>query len=132
MINLSMKPTSVFLILLSFFLTGCELTNFDFKGNLTDGFCLISGDEVVLNHIKTIQPQPWNSWKSDWLTLIRGNETKTITITYNDFDAVPPGNYKATFVYPGLAYQVKKDEIDREDGRIWLGSIETVKDVVIE
>lgn len=91
----------------------------------------IKGLKYYTHHIKSVQPQPWNGWESDWLSLIRGNETKTFTLTYTDFDAVPPGNFKATFQYPGLAYQVNKEDLDQENGRIWLGSADAVKDIVI-
>jgi hypothetical protein len=92
----------------------------------------IKGQKYYTHRIKSIQPQPWNSWKTDWLTLIRGNETKTINITYTDFDTVPPGNFKATFQYPGLFYQIKKEDLDQEDGRIWLGSVDMIKEITVK
>lgn len=89
------------------------------------------GHKSYTHHTEAIQPQPWNSWKSDWLSIIYGNDSKTMTITYDNFDGVGPGQYKATFVYPGLAYQVKKDEITQGNGRIWLGSIDMIKEISI-
>lgn len=82
--------------------------------------------------IETVQPEPWNSWKKDWLSIINGNESKTITITYNNFEEVVPGRYKATFEYPGLSYQVDKKDILQDNGQIWLGKLNMIKEITIE
>jgi hypothetical protein len=53
-------------------------------------------------------------------------------LTYNDFENVTPGTYKATFGFPGLSYQVSKDELQQNDARIWLGELNLAKDIIIE
>jgi hypothetical protein len=78
------------------------------------------------------QPEPWNSWSIDWLSIINGNESKTITINYNNFEQVPTGEYKATFEFPGLRYQVEKDELVQNNGQIWLGEINMIKVITID
>ena len=78
------------------------------------------------------QPEPWNSWSSDWLSIINGNESKVITINYDSFEQVPSGEYNATFEFPGLSYQVGKNELVQENGKIWLGEINMIKDIKIE
>jgi len=81
---------------------------------------------------EVIQPVPWNSWKKEWLSLINQNESKTITITYNNFEVVTPGRYKATFAYPGLSYQVEKKDLLQDNGQIWLGNLNMIKEITIE
>lgn len=68
-------------------------------------------------------PEPWDSWKVDWLSVINENETKTVSLIYNDFDIMPSGEYTASFSYPGLTYQIKKEELQQNSGRIWLGQL---------
>lgn len=34
-----------------------------------------------------------------------------------------PGGYRASFVYPGLSYQVGFDELFQDGARVWLGEI---------
>jgi len=34
-----------------------------------------------------------------------------------------PGEYKASFEYPGLSYQVGLDELFQDGARVWLGEI---------
>lgn len=78
------------------------------------------------------QPEPWDAWKIEWLSIIKSHETKNITLTYTNFENLPPGTYKATFEFPGLGYQVSKNEHQQKDGRIWLGGLSVVKDIVLE
>jgi hypothetical protein len=77
-------------------------------------------------------PEPWDSWSQDWLSLIMSNESIIISITYNCFEPVPKGNYRAYFTFPGLTYQVAKSEIQQNQGRIWLGELDLEKDVSIK
>jgi len=79
-----------------------------------------------------IQPVPWNSWKKEWLSIINKNESKTIIITYDNFEVVTSGRYKATFEYPGLCYQVDKKDLRQDNGQIWLGNLNMIKEITIE
>ena len=88
--------------------------------------------ESYTHETEHIQPDPWNSWNIDWLSIINGNESKTITIHYDNFEQVPSGAYKATFEFPGLRFQVEKDELVQNNGQIWLGEINMIKDITIE
>lgn len=88
--------------------------------------------ETYTHKIETISAEPWNSWKKDWLSIINGNKSKTITISYNNFEEVVSGEYKATFEYPGLSFQVDKKDIVQDDGQIWLGEINMIEDITIE
>jgi hypothetical protein len=82
------------------------------------------------NHVQHIAPEPWDSWKMDWLSLIRSGESKTIWINYTNFDPVPAGQYKLQFSFPGLS-RVEKSELVQRKGRIWLGSLDLSQDIQI-
>ncbi|MFN8256312.1 MAG: hypothetical protein U0W24_11515 [Bacteroidales bacterium] len=71
------------------------------------------------NNIETESPQPANTWKMEWITLIKSNETKTFTIHYDNFDALAPGQYEARFNFFGL--NVDMDYLELPEGRIWQG-----------
>lgn len=88
--------------------------------------------ETYTHKVQHTQPEPWNSWKKEWLSIINGHESKTITIIYDTFVEVPHGQYKATFQYPGLTYQVEKEDVKQANGQIWLGKLDMIKDVTIE
>ena len=88
--------------------------------------------ESFTHKIEIIHPEPWGTWEKDWLSLIRSNESKTITIRYDSFEIVTTGQYKATFTFPGLGGQVEKEDIQQDGGRIWLGKLDISKNVMIE
>jgi len=74
--------------------------------------------------LSVVEPDPWNSWKKEWLSVIRSGESKQFTITYNQFDSMPAGSYQASFYFPGLSfYQVEQKNLVQSDGRIWLGQV---------
>lgn len=88
--------------------------------------------KAFTHKMEVVQPEPWNAWKKDWLSIIKSNETKIITLTYNSFEIVTPGEYKATFEFPGLSHQVNKDDLQQNDGKIWLGNLDLIKDIIID
>lgn len=79
-----------------------------------------------------ISPEPWNSWKKVWLSVIEGNKSKIITIIYDNFDDIPNGEYRASFEFPGLSSQVDKEDINQIHGQIWLGDLNVTKEITIE
>ena len=88
--------------------------------------------ETYTHKIEPVSADPWNTWKKDWLSTIKGNDSKKITITYDHFENVPAGQYKATFEFPGLSFQVHKKEIVQDNGQIWLGNLAMGKEISIE
>ncbi len=84
------------------------------------------------NKSTTVPPAPGTTWREDWLSIINGNESKNITIIYDNFEDVPKGQYKATFEFPGLSSQVDKEDIQQDNGRIWLGKLNMMKEIAIE
>lgn len=82
------------------------------------------------NHVQHVQPDTWDSWQMDWLSLIRSHEKKTIWIHYTNFDPVSSGSYQLSFRLPGLSH-VDKAELVQRNGRIWLGGLDLSKEIQI-
>jgi hypothetical protein len=79
------------------------------------------------------KPEPWNTWKMEWLSLIKAKESKNITIRYNSFDSITKGDYFVNFEYPGLKFQVEnKEDLVQDSGLVWLGEINMGKEIIIE
>ena len=79
------------------------------------------------NNVQHIQPVPSNSWNKEWLSVIEKQSEKTIWIAYDNFEPVPAGQYKLNFRFPGLA-NVKKEDLNQQNGRIWLGELDLSRD----
>lgn len=80
-------------------------------------------NEVFSGTIPLQKPEPWNSWKADWLSLLKSGDSISFTINYPVDAPISPGEYNLLFEFPGLAYQVSKDQLFKDDYRIWLGDI---------
>ena len=92
-----------------------------------------SNNNSYTNQETVTRPEPWNSWNKEWLSLIKSGERKKISLVYNNFEKMLPGNYRASFSFPGLTNQIKQKELLQQDsGRIWLGQLFVTKDVVID
>jgi hypothetical protein len=100
--------------------TGPELFHY-----FTNGLHLRDRDhnEVFESNIVHRKPEPWNSWKPEWLSVLRSGDSVSFTINYTIDKSIEPGEYNLLFEFPGLAYQVSKDQLLQDKGRIWLGDI---------
>lgn len=98
----------------------------------TNGLSLWSPSQMKRyeNHVQHIQPDPWDSWDMNWLSVIRSGETKIFRINYTNFDPVPAGQYKLQFSFPGLSH-VERSELVQRNGRIWLGELDLSQDIQI-
>jgi hypothetical protein len=88
--------------------------------------------EVFSSNIQHQAPDPWNSWKIDWLSELKSGDSKEYTINYSINNPLNPGEYDTTFEFPGLAYQVTKDQLYQGNSRIWLGDISLNKRLTIQ
>ncbi|MGW8315164.1 MAG: hypothetical protein ACWGNV_06155 [Bacteroidales bacterium] len=79
---------------------------------------------------EVISPEPWDSWDLNWLDLLKAHSSRSYTITYQDFDDIPPGTYDTYFRFPGL-YHAAQKEIGLSQGRIWLGEISTGSETTV-
>lgn len=83
----------------------------------------------LINHqgyhanVVSTQPDPWDSWKKEWLSLIKSKETKKFSINYPNFDSVPTGKYKASFNFPGLTNGLHNEDLQQSNGRLWIGNL---------
>ena len=80
-------------------------------------------NEVFTGNIVSEPPSPWNSWNADWLSELPSGESKQFTVVYTMNSSINPGEYIASFNYPGLSFQVAKDQLFQGTNRIWLGDI---------
>lgn len=95
----------------------------------TNGLYLLNRESGLLApQVEVKSPEPWDSWDTGWFDLVNTHTSRTYTITYEQFDEVPPGQYDVYFRFPGLAH-VEQNEIERSLGRIWLGEIFYSSDV---
>lgn len=79
--------------------------------------------ESYTSLVEHVQPDPWDGWDLDWMSLLEGGESVNITLEYTSFETVPPGDYQVLFQLPGLQNQVERDQLDQAHGRIWLGKL---------
>jgi len=83
----------------------------------------LSHNEVFSGTIQHQTPDPWNSWKTEWLSELKSGDSKEFTILYTIENTLTPGEYETTFRFPGLAYQVSREQLHQGNTRIWLGDI---------
>jgi len=100
----------------------------------TNGLFIVdlTSNKRYTHKIIPIGPVPWDTWKKDWFSLINSGEAKTIRLTYENFESVPTGNYKAFFTFPGLNYSVDKEDISFSNGRIWLGELSINQEIAVK
>jgi hypothetical protein len=89
-------------------------------------------DIVFSSNIEYATPSPWNSWKIEWLSLIKSGESRTFSINYTMASPLSPGEYNALFVFPGLEFQVSKEQLFQTGVRIWLGNVQVNKKITIQ
>lgn len=76
-------------------------------------------------------PDPWNSWKLDWLSELKAGDSKQFIINYTINTPLNKGEYYATFSFPGLGFQVTKDQLLQGNNRIFLGDIQVANKITI-
>jgi hypothetical protein len=91
-----------------------------------------SHDRIYESTIQHSKPEPWNSFKTEWLSLLKSGESASFEIEYPVEDPINPGEYYAIFEFPGLAYQVSKNQLFQGMNRIWLGDITLRKEIILK
>lgn len=99
----------------------------------TNGLYIRTDDhlEIFSGTIPHQKPEPWDSWKEEWLTLLKSGESMSFTINYPIEDPIPPGDYNLIFEFPGFHYQVSKSDLFQGNSRIWLGDITFRKRITV-
>jgi hypothetical protein len=100
----------------------------------TNGLYIYDADnkEIFSGKVPPQIPDPWNSWKTDWLSELRSGESREFTISYTIDKAIINGKYIINFSFPGLSYQVKKDQLYQGRRRVWLGGIQYKSTLIIQ
>lgn len=100
----------------------------------TNGLCFFNKDlaQKYYCNIDPQSPASWNSWKIEWLSLLKSGDSKLIAINYTLDSPLGTGNYIASFDFPGLSHQILTDQLFQENGRIWLGSVSVSKQITVK
>lgn len=108
------------LLILDLVKTGPNLFHY-----FTNGLSIYDSDhnEVFSSTIQHQAPDPWNSFKTDWLSELKSGDSKEYIMIYTINNLIIPGEYNIKFSFPGLSYQVAKDQLFQGSSRIWLGGI---------
>jgi len=88
-------------------------------------------DDAGQSYTHQLQPSSWAGADPDRMSLLESDSSHILTITYEAFDEVPPGNYTAYFEFPGPHSVESREDLDQENGRIWLGDLDLYVEVVI-
>ena len=89
-------------------------------------------DEAGQSYTHHVQSLSWAWADPDRMSVLESDSSVILTITYEQFDELPPGNYLAHFRFPGPFDVENREDLDQENGRIWLGDIDLYSEVVIQ
>ena len=89
-------------------------------------------DEMGQSYTHHTQHLSWAGADPDRMSILESDSSLVLTITYEHFDELPPGNYTAQFRFPGPYKVENREDLDLENGRIWLGDIDLYSEVVVE
>jgi hypothetical protein len=89
-------------------------------------------NDIFTSNIQFQAPDSWKSWKVEWLSQLKSGDSKQFTINYTINNPLTPGEYNATIMFPGLEYQVTKDQLFQGTDRIWLGDIQVTKKITVQ
>lgn len=91
----------------------------------SNGLYLISRDKKrFYSYIgKQTTPEPWDDWKPQWLYVLKKGDQITRTLSSQKYEYISPGEYTGNFSFPGLIYQLSREERNQANGRIWMGSV---------
>lgn len=71
-------------------------------------------------HKSVVNPQPFNSWKSEWFVRLRSRATIKRVISLSGYPYIPPGDYACEFQYSGPV-NIEQNQRLLADGRYWIG-----------
>ena len=99
----------------------------------TNGLNIYNSDNklVFKSNIKHSAPSSFMDWTINWLSVIKSGESRQFSINYTLDSQIIPGQYRITFEFPGLAFQISKDQLYQNRNRIWLGDIRINRTIVI-
>jgi hypothetical protein len=89
-------------------------------------------EEVFASQIAPQTPSPWDSWSDSWLSEIKSGDSRQFTINYSINSPINPGDYIASFEFPGLSHGVSREQFIQGNKRIWLGDIVLTKKITLK
>lgn len=89
-------------------------------------------DATGKSYTHHIQARSWETADPDRMSLVEADSSIVVSLTYEDFDLLPPGSYMAHFRFPGPIRIESREDLDRADGRIWLGELDLYTTVEIQ
>lgn len=95
----------------------------------TIGLWFTDSSRSYMSYTTTTAPTPQNSWKQEWLSLLKSKQSTIVELEFEQFSNMSAGTYTAFFRYPGLANQIMRNDLYQNNARIWLGDIEFSKPV---
>jgi len=100
----------------------------------TNGLIMVNKDqpEIIYCITNPRGPVPYDSWKMEWLSLLKSGKSVRLNIDYSIENPLKKGNYVAYFTFPGLTYQISRSDINQPMGRIWLGKVTGTRKVTIQ
>lgn len=100
----------------------------------TNGLSLrkLTHEQVFSSQITPMTPSPWDSWSTSWLSELKAGDSRQFTINYSINSPINPGDYKASFEFPGLTHRVTRDQLFQDNTRIWIGDIFVNKKITIQ
>lgn len=87
---------------------------------------------IFKSNIEFSAPSSFSDWSIDWLSVLKSGDSRQFTINYTPSTPINPGEYHASFEFPGLYFQISKDQLYQNGDRIWLGDIQVNKEIVID
>ena len=98
---------------------------------VTNGLRLWDVDEGQ-SYTHHLQSLSWAGADPDRMSLLESDSSVILNITYEHFDELAPGSYKAYFEFPGPHKVENREDLDQENGRIWLGELQLYSEVVVQ
>jgi hypothetical protein len=86
---------------------------------------------IFKSNIEFSAPASFRDWSVDWLSVLKSGDSKQFTINYTPSTPIMPGEYHASFEFPGMYFQIPKDQLYQNSDRIWLGDIQVNKEITI-
>lgn len=87
---------------------------------------------IFKSNIEFSAPASYRDWNVDWLSVLKSGDSRQFTINYTPSTPVKPGEYHASFEFPGMYFQISKDQLYQNSDRIWLGDIQVNKEIAID
>ena len=111
-----------------------EKTGPDLFHYFTNGLSIrnVNHEEVFSSQIQPETPSPWNSWKPEWLSVLKSGASRQFTINYSMISFLNPGEYTASFEFPGLSLGITHDQLFQSNGRIWIGDVSVNKKITVQ